>query len=65
MSAFFAPDHIKVLIFIKFLIPPQKMLKSAQDNFGRSAKFSVEYELYSLPKQDFRPILRFILMESS
>jgi hypothetical protein len=66
MSAFFAPDHIKVSIFIKFLIPPpQKMLKSAHDDFSRSAKFSVEYELYSLPKQDFRPILCFILMERS
>jgi hypothetical protein len=28
MSAFFAPDHIKVFIFIKFLIPPRKCWKA-------------------------------------
>jgi hypothetical protein len=28
MSAFFAPDHIKVSIFIKFLIPPRKCSKA-------------------------------------
>jgi hypothetical protein len=28
MSAFFAPDHIKVYIFIKFLIPPRKCSKA-------------------------------------
>jgi hypothetical protein len=61
---FFAPNHIKVFIFIKFLIP-QKMLKSAHDDFSISAKLCVEYELHSLPKQGFRPILHFILMENS
>jgi hypothetical protein len=62
---FFHTRSYKSIHFYKVFNPPQKMLKSAQDDFSRSAKFSVEYKLYSLPKQDFRTILHFILMESS
>jgi hypothetical protein len=62
---FFRTRSYKSIHFYKIFNPPQKMLKSAHDDFSRLAKFSVEYELYSLPKQDFRPILCFILMESS